>query len=501
MKSFSILLLLFAIGFPISSCHRNRLKTNEKKLAQEIIIQEKEKSEAERTALEKELADTLNKRHAGARFKEDRSVDQANPPVEIDIAGNFQNIREFKLSDIASDIEYVRMEKVPDSLFSIEMRFRYYLFPDYIVATSPAGIILYSRGGKYISTIVKNKTTGITITAGRMHVIGTNTFIGGNTSVWQSENGFKYRYSNNINGQEYFLDYNLEKKQMQMPQNYETEDPDKVLGLGEVAVDMNPAMKKPVWKSKVPPELVSWSMQPNYIYQSVGTFLLNKNIYAKELERTDKVAVINNDGDTLSFFTGFENGETLRLESEGKQYLWSGRNDTIFQVSPPDRLVPVYVFNLGRYKWIRPGGAANYNPDYTGKIIPRGWAENKKFVFLILDKDGIDSPASIKSKNVKIYHALYSKLDRQLYILKGDPLNYSDEILENNLDGGMPVWPLSYMIGYNNEILISLKGKELKERVRSEQFKLSKAPEAKKTDLKKLAGLVSDNEDILMIIK
>ena len=57
------------------------------------------------------------------------------------------------------------------------------------------------------------------------------------------------------------------------------------------------------------------------------------------------------------------------------------------------------------------------------------------------------------------------------------------------------------MIGKNGEILISLKGKDLKERIRSGIFNRSSAPEVKKEELKKLAALVSGNEDILMLIK
>jgi hypothetical protein len=86
-------------------------------------------------------------------------------------------------------------------------------------------------------------------------------------------------------------------------------------------------------------------------------------------------------------------------------------------------------------------------------------------------------------------------------VIKGDPYDYSPEILENNIDGGLSVWPSSYMIGNNGEMLISLKGKELKDRVKSEQFRVSKAPDAKKKELENLAGIVSNNEDILMIVK
>ena len=329
--------------------------------------------------------------------------------------------------------------------------------------------------------------------------MGVNTFIGGGTSVWTNGDSLYYVYRNSISGQEYLMKYDLSKSQIGSSKHYEPENPDQIIGMGQIALDMNPSKKKAVWKYKISPELVSWSFPTNYIYQNVGTFFLNKNTYAKEVERSDKIAVINNYGDTLSEFTRFEDGLNLRFQNQGRQFLWNGRNDTIFEVRAANCIVPAYVFKLGQYKYFPKEG--EMYPDFTGKIIPRGWAENTNFIYLTLDKDGFDSPNSRRSKKVKILHALFSKQNHQLYILKGDPFNYSPEILENNLDGGIPVWPSSYMIGNNGEMLISLKGKELKDRVKSEQFKVSKAPETKKKELEKLAQVVSNNEDILMIVK
>ena len=53
MKSLSTILFLVILLLPITSCRNNRLKTNEKELAKEILIQEKENVEAERIAREK----------------------------------------------------------------------------------------------------------------------------------------------------------------------------------------------------------------------------------------------------------------------------------------------------------------------------------------------------------------------------------------------------------------------------------------------------------------
>ena len=86
-------------------------------------------------------------------------------------------------------------------------------------------------------------------------------------------------------------------------------------------------------------------------------------------------------------------------------------------------------------------------------------------------------------------------------MIKGDPYDYSPEILINDLDGGVPVWPLSYMVGNNGEILIPLKGRDLKERIASPTFKNCAAPVTQKKQLEKLAGSVSETNDILMLIK
>jgi hypothetical protein len=144
MKNLSILALLFLMVFPLFSCRHNRLKTNEKELATEIILLEKEKEEADKTAREKQLADTLNRPPSGSLFKENRSVDPDNPPVIIDI-GSLNNIKEFKLSDVVSEIQYIRIEQPPDSAFRGDVRFDYYLTDDYIIAVNRLGILKYNK--------------------------------------------------------------------------------------------------------------------------------------------------------------------------------------------------------------------------------------------------------------------------------------------------------------------------------------------------------------------
>jgi len=508
INSFRILIFLMLII--VISCHHNRLKTNEKELAKVIIIQEKEKEETEKIANEKLLADTLNRLIIGFRFKEDRSVDHAHPPVTIDIAGSLNNIKEFKLSDVASEIRYVRIERVPDPSLPVDLKFKYYMMDNYIVAVNLYGIHLYSKDGSYIRSVVKNKFTGVEVHPGEIRIWDNYTMKGGGVSVWANGNNLFYNYTNNIIGQKYIMEYDCSSTQLIPDYKFDPEKPDQISGLGKIAINLNHGKTEPPKPIKHP-GLSGGS--PEAFFQMKSVFMLDQNSYALPTRRDDIMMVILNDqGDTLSTFTKIEKLKNYtnplqrgtdygtQYEQKGKLYSRPEFNDTVFEVIPPNRLFPVYVLKLGGYKTSIQEGV---DPDFilTGKIIPGDWAETKDFIFMTYTKDSYDCPNTRRNKTVKIYHAIFSKLSHQLSVIKGDPYNYSPEIIENNIDGGIPVWPSTYMIGNNGEMLISLKGKELKDRVKSEQFKVSKAPESKKKELEKVARAVSNNEDILMIVK
>jgi hypothetical protein len=290
---------------------------------------------------------------------------------------------------------------------------------------------------------------------------------------------------------------------------FDPENPDQISGLGNVAIDLNHGKTEPPEPRK---HQGMFGGPAESFFMDRSVFMLDNNSYALPAYGDNMMVVLTNNGDTLSTFTMLEKLKNytkslMRGTDNGVQYEYNANlffrpqfNDTVFLVTPPNRLLPAYVLKLGDYKVDKQHGV---DPDFnlTGKIIPEEWAETDNYLFLTFTKDDYDCPNTRKNKTVKIYHALYSKQNHQLSILKGDPFDYSPEILENNLDGGLPVWPLSYMTGNNREILISLKGRELKDRVKSEQFKFSGAPEAKKIELEKLAGLVTETEDILMIVK
>lgn len=507
MKAF--LLLTVALILAIS-CHRNRLKSDENQLAKEILTQE-QLLERERIEIEKQLADSLAKLPKGFRFKEERGVDPGNPPLILDIAGNLHHVRDFKLSDVASDIEYIRMEAVPDSNLSRDIRFKYYLMDNYIVAVNLFGIHLYSKTGDYIRPVVKNEFTGLTFDKERNRVVAWSDYSsrGGGTSVWARGNNLFYVYSNNITGQYYIMEYDCSQEQSVINPAFNPEYPDQITGLGRVLIDLRHGNTTPPPPRK---HQGMWSADPEYLYKILGTFAPDRNTYVKQMRGENMMGIFGTRGDTLSTFVkpeqvknytksvmrGVDSG--TQYEKDGNLFIRTDFNDTVFQVVPPNKLLPVYVFNLGSYKLTKQEGV-DPGASLEGKIIPQDFADARDYLFFTFTKDSYDCPNTRKDKTLKLYHALFSKKDRQLFIVSGDPTNYDAPILKNDLDGGIPVWPLSYMIDRKGEILVSLKGAELKQRIQSADFLKSVAPAEKKEKLKALAVSLKNEEDVLMIIR
>jgi hypothetical protein len=514
MKQFPLILIVLIV---FVSCGRNRMKTDEKTLAKQILTEEEQlaKEEADRAVKEKQWADSIAKLPKGFRFKEDRKVDPQNLPQVIDIAGSIEKMKDIKLSAVAYNIQYIRMEAIPDSVRSQGMRFKYYLMDHYIVGLNVFGIHLFSKEGKYIRTVVKNEFTGVTYDKNENCIrilLDDYTMIGGGTSVWARGNSLFYRYTNSIKGEQYIMECDCSQEQpLTTKAVFDSEIKKGIIGLGKVNVDLNhgktfaPAPRKNLYS-------YSYSASPEFIYLSLGTFAPDRNTYVLGLGGKHMLGVFSTNGDTLATFTKNEQAKkfalsTTRGTDRGNQYEKGGSlfirtdfNDTIFQVIPPNKLLPVYVLNLGSYKVTKEEGV-NPKFDLTGKIIPQDFADTKDYLFFTFTRDSYDCFNTRKNKTLKLYHGLYSKRTKETFIVKSDPVDYEAPMLMNDIDGGPSVWPTAYMIGKNGEILVPLTGTELKACVQFDSYQSSTANADKKAQLKQMVSAMANNDNILMIVK
>lgn len=509
-RHFTFTIIILAVFI---SCGRNRLKTDEKELTKQILTEEEQLAhEASlREQREKQLADSIAKLPKGFRFEEQRKADPQRPPVVINIAESLENNADLKLSDVATDIKYIRLEPIPDVTLPQNLKYKYYLMDNYLVALNIYGTHLFTKEGKYIRSVVKNQLTGVEYYEKENRLVFWNdyTLVGGGTSVWARGNALFYVYSNNITGQQVIMEYDCSKEQSLLNTGFNPENPTKINGLGEISIDLRHGNTTPPPPRK---HQGMWGAPPETIYFTLGIFSPDRNTYIAELHGKNMLGILGNHGDTLATFSKLEQlknftKEMMRGTDSGIQYEKGGNlffrsnfNDTIFKVIPPNKLLPVYVLNLGKYKASIQEGV---DPDASleGKIIPLDWADSKNYIFLTFTKDSYDCPNNRKNKSLKLYYALFSKSSHKLQIVKADPFDYDAPILLNDIDGGYPVWPLSYQIGSKGEIMLSLKGSDLKTQVKSSGFQKSTAPFDKKEKLKQLAISVSDLDDILMIVQ
>ena len=265
------------------------LKLNEK----ELIIKLKSDEEALKTADSLARKQRIKDKTGGLRPDSviKRTVQQIpqSPPVKIDIAGNLENFSDIRLSDIASDITYIRMAPIPDTTIPSDLKFRYYLMDNYIVAINLYGIHLYAKDGRYIRQIVKNEMTGVEVSPGQLRFWNDYTMKGGVSVTGVNGNRLFYNYSNNITGQKYIMEYDCSSSQLVPDYKFDPENPDKISGLGNISVDLNHGNTVP------PPPRKHQGMfggNPEAFYYDPGVQILDANTYIVRLPMMTKTCLL-----------------------------------------------------------------------------------------------------------------------------------------------------------------------------------------------------------------
>lgn len=501
MKSISNLFLLGIALVIFSSCQHNRLKANEKELAKEIKAREKEKNEAERIALEEQKKDTLANLPAGFRFKEDRSVDPAYPPVVIDFSKEI-SIKDIRLSYLASAVKYMALSVPGDSVYFLWGASLNFTAKN-IIINNNLGIQSFDKEGRFIETIAKSfidVPLNIDPKKPFSGFFSKETFRG----VWQNHvrtagDMVLYKYSDYPEGKVNLLKFSLSGKSpnILVPQDSETGAP-LTYAKGEVIATGKEAIR---------------SGTPGL--SSTGIFPIAENCYAGmpgSVEAFNKgnplLVLFNMKGDTLCTFTQFDRLESPITSSVVRTYStprWqSGQltsikfafNDTVFRIIPPNRLLPAFVFKLGDSKvtvdeWL------HVNTSLDGKILIGSILENKRFMFIEYRHyfAGNDKPAYEK--------ALFDKSRNELIRLESNDetnnktFNYWINSFENDLDGGPDFWP-DYTTPEGNLAKL-LRTQDLKEYIQNTDFTLSTDPkkEAFKTFVQSLKG---GGRDIVIMI-
>ena len=455
--SIILLLALFAITI---SCGGNRLKNDEKALAKQILTEEEKlaQQDAKRVEREKQLADSIAKLPKGFRFPESRKIDSQNPPVMIDIIGNRKNPQKIKLSKLFSRVEYIRLEQNQDSAeFLLDMR--YIVSPNHIyIITDKGSIFQFDRKGHFIRTVC---------TGNPQFTKYSNFFEGSKGAYWYGDK-LCYQYENRPAQKSYMVTFDDEITQgtsgLQLPETVESKN--QINGSGKI--------------------LAEWKKDPSVSF-SLTPYLLGNNTLAfaqrtKRLEQTANfINVVSVTGDTLC---EFQDNDPIRNFSkpvsrsaddgdayymDGTLYLRQSFNDTIYQLVPPNRLVPKYILNFGdlgiksALEGIDPGVSLNE------KLVPQAFLETDRYLFITYSKD-YDCPNTAKQGTLKYSRLVYDKKSRTLTSIYIDEAAFIPEgkmtwpkapdlNIENDLDKMPFKWPESVTAG--GQTFSTFSGKEL----------------------------------------
>jgi hypothetical protein len=496
MKPSSISVFMSMLLLIITSCRNNNLKTDEKALSSEILKENKMKPEGNN-------ADSKFSKRGKAepvtfRKKEIRSVDPQNPPVRIDIPGIVNNTREFKLSDVASSIRYVKLQTPPDTALLYD---HYYYRPDLdsrirsdgeqIIFEGLFGLTRFNMQGEYKETIWKNET-GIKFYGSKMVSFGGEDFFGVpfHIPVSLSNGSLYFTFQDGPAGTGQVMKYKSGTNKI-----ISTQSQPEIPGPGIIPGDtLFNTQKNPQERFDLIYGTGSDTWAGIHNKWNAGT-------------TGSLMVTYDNKGDTLCRFTDYDRIENFNYTSyrrpvEPTGYYYNGLlsikqeyNDTIFRLVTPNRLLPVYIIDFGEFK-VNYMDGLNPNFDLSGKYMLNSLIETDNFL-LIRYTGNNDSPNNRKKNAVKFYNALFNKKDGKLYHLPGFTL--SPVGLENDFDGGISFWP--EFITPQGEMMKLVSGKVIMDYVSSPEFKKANLTAENRQKQILLASGLKPTDMIVIIVK
>jgi len=494
MKNLSIISLLVFELLLSFSCHNNRLKANEKDLAKEILAREKE---LKKENLKSSATGSGNYQSGSIRKKEIRLVDIQRPPVSIYLPETKNNIRKFKLSDVASSVTYIKLQTPSDTLLIYDPLFkRNDLMStirsdgEHIIFQGIFGLTRFNMKGEYQETIWKNET-GISIRGGGVGY-GSNDFFGvmPHNPVSVINGNIYYSFNDGPAGKGLFMKYKFENnKPISIQSRSEISGPGTILGDTLISTNQDPFNRF------------------DWIYGIGNDAWAGINQKWNSGKTGSLLVTFNDNGDTLCKFTDYDRivnftQPNYRHSVNLKSYTYNGLltikqeyNDTVFRLIPPDRLLPAYIISFGENN-VKYMDGLNPEFDLSGKYLLNSLFETNGFLLIRYTQNN-DGPNNRRKGTVKFYNVLFDKKQGKIYQEPGFSLLPEDII--NDLDGGIPFWP--DFITPQGEMMKLVSGKMLKDYLSSEAFNKSKISSEQRKKMSSMISGLKPADMVIMIVK
>jgi hypothetical protein len=376
-------------------------------------------------------------------------------PKIINIARDFKNEKEFKLSDIASNIEYVKLETTADSYIG-GGNSTIHLDNKYIYIYSQKRLLQFSRNGKFVKEIGRN---------GR----GPGEFPGSKGITVDKKKKSIYIIANYLAK---VLEYNYESGEF----------------LGSFPIDKRAgsSMIPGVFQAVVTDTFAVLShpmtqFRKDYFFAQIvdikGNIVHNQKSHIYSTDDKEKIK-------ERSLPAG---NQTWKIGNEIRffEYL----NDTIYSFIN-DQFKPSYIFNLGKYKGDFDVMVKIKDERKSKSIAVRSFAETSGY---LLFKCLFDN---------KWILSMYNKQTGRFSKVSNSQTKYG--LIRNDIDGGLPFWPRFSNLGEQKQEWIALRSAiDMKQKLTNEFMATSEAkyPDKKAGLQKFLNELKVDDNPVLMIVK
>jgi len=501
-------LILFTVVVLFSACKsRNKISIEEQKLTSRILQEEDEKE-----TLRKERTASINsKGNSNAiRLEENRSVDPQRPPVILNIPEARNKIKPVKYSELGSSVHYVLLKHPSDSLF-FKHGAQILFTKSNIITSTWRGIGRFDLQGNFIEMICNDGQKFIVHPSGHMMVTPEvrNAYMGSNGKVFAIDNQIFYQYVDNPNKESFLLKYDVspDNQTLIMPGSNEEK---KMNGKGIIVSrfpnhDGNSMTTSFQWNGN---NLTL--LDEEHWFVTSGKFQSSKsgNFMTIHSLNGDTVCSLKEHDPlknlTSSTYRGIESGDNYKLN--GYRYFRQNFNDTIYRFEGTNRLVPVYVIDLGE-KGLESSTEA-ITPSYSlkDKFVYNQSFETKNFLFFLYTQDyscqNTAKNGTLKYNrfvlNKKTGEQFHAYIDAEPYMPTGKMIwpQAPEKGIINDLDFGPAQWPEEQT--ESGQIYLQLTGNDLKEHVQKNK---SNSNTTNREQLKMLAGKCSGDDIILMIIE
>lgn len=395
------------------------------KLISQINEDESQKTEEEKRA--RIMRDSLAKLPRGFRYEEDRSVDPDRPPIVLHFIDSLPT-REYKLSDIANELEYIVLKTSLDSTLFIQS-ISLNMGNDLIVCYNMQGADLYDRNGNYVKNIVKN--SGIGYTNGYPNMFSTSESKGISArDISMLDDSFIYYHHDGPQNSASIIEIDQSVSQSVI-----------------LSPDEGNAQEGIVGKKLKQIEGYDFMYKSGFYQVGGGMWTAVSNKWSSG-STGDLLTLYGPNGDTLCQFKDYDlihdypGGPHRGTDNEfkyhfGKTFSFKPENnDTLFRVIPPNRLLPTYIFDFGDRKLDLMDGLIR-SKSLKGKNMAYELYETNKYLFFVYSQDRqIWWPYRSDDKN---FFTLIDKSNYQIHHISS--IKSTDDGIYNDIDGGSPFWP------------------------------------------------------------